>query len=146
MIFKSYMADRLWIEMRKAVPVVSQASDAVSLVRNNRTCILSPPCPHACDSVTSNLDYLTAVTGHLDRDVIDAPNGFKTDDVLWAIDIAVCLTELDLPFSDRRTVVNFIVALQLWATNPTKEEVVRNDRLSEYLHQYEVDVGGDPDE
>ena len=132
--------------MKNAVPVVSQASDAGVFVRNNRTCILSPPYPHADESVTSNVKYLTVVTDHLDRDVIDAPNGIKTDDVFWAIDIAVYLTEFELPFSDRRRVVDFIVALQLWATNPTREAMVRNERLSEYLHQYEVDVGGDPDE
>ena len=132
--------------MKNAVPVVSQASDAGVFVRRNRTCTLSPPYPHADDSATSNVKYLTVVTDHLDRYVIDAPYGFKTDDVLRAIDIAVCLTELDLSFSDRRRVAIFSVALQLWASNPTSEVMVRNDRLSEYLHQHEVDARGDPDE
>ena len=64
--FHIRLSDRLWIEMKNAVRVVSQTSDAVPLVCNNVTCILSRPCPHAGDSVTSNWDYLTVVTDHLE--------------------------------------------------------------------------------
>ena len=132
--------------MRSAAPDACRDSVSLSHVRSHRTHPLSPLRDPEGDSITSSLHFLIILTEHLDRDDIDTPGGWKTDDVLQAIDIAIALTELDLSFSDRRTLVNFIVALQLWATNPTKEALVQNDRLSKYLHQYEVDIGGDPDE
>ena len=101
--------------------------------------------PHD-DSTTANLDYLNLVTSDLDRDSIDAPNARKTEDVLRAINIAQSLTELELPFKERKALVNFIVALELWAIHPSREALTRNEILSNYLHQYELDVGGNPDQ
>ena len=128
--------------------VLAQSQDPLSARPHgtNFSALLSQSHDPGDDSTTTKLDYLHLVTRDLDRDNIDAPNAHKTEDVLRAINIAQALTELELPFKEMKILVNFIVALELWATDPSREALARNEILSEYLHQYELDVGGNPDE
>ena len=93
------------------------------------------------DSRKAKLEYLRFVRDRLNRDEIDATNGCTMEDVAKAAEVASSLVEKELAFAHRKTLAKFIVALELWATDATREPIAQNDRLSQFLLQFECETG-----
>ena len=94
------------------------------------------------DSWKAKLQYLRFVRDRLYRDEIDATNGCTMEDVAKAAEVAASLIEKELSFAHRKTLAKFIVALEPWATDPTREPIAQNDQLSQFLLQFESETGG----